>query len=390
MRIRLYILTLLILASLVVNAQQDLLTQAISEYKKGDLAKAKNLIEEASQNPTTSMEAKTWYYKGLINKDLYKSKETTYTNSEARITAIAAYLKCISFEKAEYKEDCKKAINYLSSSMYNDAAKEMNAENYKAAFIDFENYLATKAKTEPESIDTLAVFHAGYSAYMDKNYSKAIIYLNKANDLKYEDPLLYYFLGKSYWSISENPKAENTFLKGIQIYPSNKKLSHILINFYQETEKDAELEKLLSKEVQRDPGNAEYKLLLGATYEKLIISDTIRKKEYTQKARAIYSELLKAEPDNFKVNYNLALLYYNEAVDRINRLDYDTDMIALDDIQQECKDLFKQALPYMEKAYSLSPKNKETLKGLQGIYFSLHDIESSDKIKAELEALEKN
>jgi hypothetical protein len=390
MRTRLYILSFLILASRVVNAQQNLLTQAINEYKNGDLAKARNLIEEVSKHSSTSSEAKTWYYKGLINKDWYKSKEASNTGSEARITAINAYIKCISLDKGVYNDDCNKAIKYLSSSMYNDAAKEMNAENYKAAFVNFENYLDISSKTGPGNTDTLAIFHAGYSAYMDKNYSKAIVYLSKANDLKYGDPLLYYFLGKSYWSTSENAMAENTFLKGIQIYPANKKLSHVLINFYQETGKDTELENLLSKEVQKDQGNLEYKLLLGATYERLILSDTIRKKDHNQKARKIYSELLKDQPDNFKVNYNLALLYYNEAVDRINKLDYDTDMIALDDIQQECKDLFKQALPYMEKAYSLSPKNKETLKGLQGIYFSLHDIESSNKIKAELEALEKN
>jgi hypothetical protein len=386
-----YILSFLIFVSGSLKAQQNLLYQAISEHKIGNLEKASKLIEEASQNSGTLKEPKTWYYKGLINKDLYKSKETSGSYTEIRNTAITAYIHCIELDiKDEYKEDSRKAITYLSSSIYNDAAKEMNKENYKAAFINFENYLDFRSKTEPGISDTLAIFHAGYTAYMDKNYSKAIFYLTKANDLKYQDPLLFYFLGKSYWNTFEISKAENTFISGIRNYPFNKKLSHILINLYQETGKDAELVNLLLKETEHDPKNTEYKLLLGAAYERLTISDTIRKKEYNIKAREIYSELLKQQPDNFKVNYNLALLYYNEAVDRINQLDYDTDMIALDDIQQECKDLFKLALPYMEKAYQLSPKNKETLKGLQGIYFSLHDIESSNKIKLELEALEKN
>src|SRR4051812_31426547 len=137
MRGIIFILALLSFASGSLIAQQNILYKAIAEHKSGNFEKAHVLIEEASKHPETSQDSKTWYYKGLINKDLYKSKETSNSYSETRITAISAYIQCLSLDsKGEYKEDCRKAITYLSSTVYNDAAKEMNKENYKTAFVN--------------------------------------------------------------------------------------------------------------------------------------------------------------------------------------------------------------------------------------------------------------
>jgi tetratricopeptide (TPR) repeat protein len=273
--------------------------------------------------------------------------------------------------------------------MYNDAAKDMNLEQYKVALFNFENYLESEEKINPAMVDTLAVFHAGYSAYMDHNYDKAVKYLSRALEIKYQDPLLYYFLGKSYLNKGDYQNAEVFFTQGIQKYPRDKKLARILVNLYQEAGNNKELARVLNEEIKKDPANMEYLVLLGITYEKLMVQDSTKKKEYVEKARESYIQALNVDPENLKANYNLGLLYYNQAVDKINALDLDTDLIALEDIQEECKDLFKKALPYMEKAYHLNPKNKEILTGLSGIYFSLHDVENSSKIKSELESLDK-
>ncbi|MCB0803891.1 MAG: hypothetical protein KDB74_12400, partial [Flavobacteriales bacterium] len=57
-------------------------------------------------------------------------------------------------------------------------------------------------------------------------------------------------------------------------------------------------------------------------------------------------------------------------------------------IQDEIIVLFRKSLPYMKKAYDLNPTRKETLIGLQGIYFSLNDMPKSELFKKELEMLE--
>jgi hypothetical protein len=110
---------------------------------------------------------------------------------------------------------------------------------------------------------------------------------------------------------------------------------------------------------------------------------------YFQKVQNTYDYIIKIEPNNLSANYNMGILYYNEAVHRIKDLDFVEDLITLELIQDSCVELFKKALPFMSKAYELNPKRPETLHGLSGIYFSLNIPDLSERYKKELELLEK-
>src|SRR5437762_2951311 len=127
MRIKLYISSLLIFMVASLQAQHHVLHQAIEAYKQGDLVKASEEIDLASKNNETINEPKTWYYKGVIYKDIYKAKEMDNHYSEARMNSINAFAKCISLGHSEYYDESGKGIKYLASTMYNDAARDMNA-----------------------------------------------------------------------------------------------------------------------------------------------------------------------------------------------------------------------------------------------------------------------
>lgn len=109
-------------------------------------------------------------------------------------------------------------------------------------------------------------------------------------------------------------------------------------------------------------------------------------KDYVKK---LYTEILEIDTNNPGANYNLATLYYNEAADIINNMDYDMDIMELNKVQDYCIDIFLKGLPYMKKSYDLRYKQKETLIGLSNIYYGLNDIEKSEQYKKELEELEK-
>ena len=106
-----------------------------------------------------------------------------------------------------------------------------------------------------------------------------------------------------------------------------------------------------------------------------------------EKIEALYLEVLAMDSNNVSANYNLGILYYNQAVAIIEHMDYDMALVKLYEIQEECINLFLKSLPYMRKAYELNPTRKETLIGLSGIYFSLNEIEMSEQYKQELEDL---
>lgn len=107
----------------------------------------------------------------------------------------------------------------------------------------------------------------------------------------------------------------------------------------------------------------------------------------TDQVKALYIEILALDADNPGANYNLAILYYNEAADIINNMDYDMDIMKLNEVQDYCIEIFLQGLPYMKKSYELNYKRRETLVGLSNIYYGLNDMEKSEHYKKELEQL---
>lgn len=133
-----------------------------------------------------------------------------------------------------------------------------------------------------------------------------------------------------------------------------------------------------------------FKLGLASIHNRMAESDTANSAMHLQEAEKIYYDVLKLDSNNISANYNLGIIYYNQGVEIVNNMDYSLDLMELTLIQDEIIALFKKSLPFMKKAYDLNPTRKETLIGLQGIYFSLNDIPKSEAYKKELESLEEN
>jgi tetratricopeptide (TPR) repeat protein len=79
--------------------------------------------------------------------------------------------------------------------------------------------------------------------------------------------------------------------------------------------------------------------------------------------------------------YNLATLHYNRGVYNIQRISADVDIPTMAMIQEASKEYFQKALPYMLKAHEMNPSRRETLLGLEGIYYSLQDQMNADKFR---------
>jgi hypothetical protein len=128
---------------------------------------------------------------------------------------------------------------------------------------------------------------------------------------------------------------------------------------------------------------------IATVYTRIYEGDRKGKADFLSLAKGAYNRALSFDPNNINANYNMGILYYNQAVNLINQSDYDLDIVALNDVQDNSINLFKASLPFMEKAYSLDPNRKETLLGLSGIYFSLNEKEKSNEFKQKLEQIGK-
>ncbi|MBP6311966.1 MAG: hypothetical protein WAR83_10425 [Flavobacteriales bacterium] len=136
---------------------------------------------------------------------------------------------------------------------------------------------------------------------------------------------------------------------------------------------------ILSREI-------EFKNALGTVYTKQFIKDRDQLDRF-QKAVDTYMEVLAMDPENYGANYNLATLYFNRGVFNIRAITADDEIPTILEVQLAAKEFFQAALPYMLKAHDLNPKRRETLMGLEGIYYSLQEQADADKFRRLFEEL---
>jgi hypothetical protein len=294
MRKGLYILSLILLIGNAVFAQfvgKDGVSKALFYLQKSELDSAKKYIDEASVDSTINNEAKTWYYRGFIYKELYKTNEKDDKNSKFRLEAISSLGKLIEVDTdKEFSESSSKMLNYLASTLYNDAARSLTPNDYQLA---------------------------------EQNYAK------------FRETMLL-----------SNPNVE-------------------LI-----------------------PQDVKFKLALASMLNQEALRNNQLDSSKIEQIKSIYKEVITLDSNNGSANYSIGILYYNEAADIINNMDYDMDLEKLNELQDICIDLFLKALPYMKKSYELGYNRKETLIGLGNIYHGLNDEEKEAIYKKELETLD--
>lgn len=294
MRKGLYILSLILLIGNIVFAQfvgKDGVSKALFYLQKSELDSAKKYIDEASVDSIINNEAKTWYYRGFIYKELYKTNEKDDKNSKYRLEAISSLGKLIEVDTdKEFTESSSKMLNYLASTLYNDAARSLTPSDYQLA---------------------------------EQNYAK------------FRETMLL-----------SNPNVE-----------------------------------LLPQDIK-------FKLALASMLNQNALQSNQLDSSKIEQIKSIYKEVIALDSNNGSANYSIGILYYNEAADIINNMDYDMDLEKLNELQDICIDLFLKALPYMKKSYELGYNRKETLIGLGNIYHGLNDEEKEAIYKKELEELE--
>lgn len=147
--------------------------------------------------------------------------------------------------------------------------------------------------------------------------------------------------------------------------------------------------KLIAK--QFDPGFDEKKVtrdlydVIGSMYADNFYRTSSKNcydngKAYLLKARDL-------DTNNFTVNKNLGLMYYNQAVNIVKKLEYDVPLDELDLYQEQAKRTGLQALPYLLKAHAINKKDAVILESLSGVYYLLNEMDKYNEFKKKTEEL---
>lgn len=398
-------------------AQNSAIYKAQAFQKKGEIAEAVKVLDEALANPKTTKFAQMYNLAAelqaqLFNPELMKAAQGLPFDT----TAFAATLdKAIDYyiksHEADIKPDKKGRVEpEFAGANHGRMLSMLDYYNYAAVFMNqcgkkdksveyFKKYLDLPKCPIFTAEETDSIYKSKRAAYtqtamnlavlyfQDKNYDEALKYVDMASKDTVPTRDLYIIKMQSYLAKNDSTAWLNS-LKDAVAKTGDVNFMQNLLFYYVDKNAVDDATKMVNEMVQSSPQNK------AAWYMKGCV-DLNLKKEYVA-ARESFEKALELDADFVDANINMAYTYMNEVVAKRMSGEFKyvgnssktiTGKAAVDAYKKELaqvKGYYEKALPYMEKARTLSPdKPKSWAYALQVIY---ENLEMKDK-KAEIDAV---
>ena len=381
---KLTLILVVLLFATMSFAQKAVVRDAASNLKKGKLDQAKESIELAIKDPTTSIDSKTWLLRANIYMDLYNSPLPLYKNLVPNALDLAkeslAKVKELD-TKGDLKEDLAKANANLVTGLYNYGAALYTDKKFLEAAQAFgATYLLNK---ELGKIDTASIFNAGLSSELGKDEDGAIKYYTLLVDLKYPQAPVFSSLAVMLINKSKFDEAKIVIEKGKAQFPDNFDMLIAETNIFLKTGQTEKALDALESAVKKDTTNQTIYFAVGANYN-ILGNDVTKPVDFRAacyvKAEKAYKKALDIKGDYFDAAYNLGALYVNKAsaiIEEANKLPL-TETAKYDKLKIEADNMLKLAIPYLEKAHQLDAKDMSSMTALKEIYTRL---QMNDQLK---------
>jgi tetratricopeptide (TPR) repeat protein len=399
---------LLAVVSLSAFAQKAEMKAAEKAIKKQEYATAISSID-AAESFLTSMDAKTKAKFYFIKGRAYMGKKQFQTAADA-FDALEATEK--QSGKKKYTEQAKPMRDQMVQEVFKQAGDQYDAKDYGNAAKNY--YLVYKLSPK----DTTFAYNAAISSGLNKDYDGALKYYNELLEIGYTGIQTLYFATNKETGVKENlgskgnrdimvksgtytnPVNENSkskvgditknvayilkqqgkteealiaIEKARKMFPQDLNLILTQADIYFEQGKTEEFGKLMEEAIQQDPNNPQLYFNLG-----VINAD----QGNAEKAMEYYKKAVEIKPDYGDDYMNLAVAILDEEkaiVDEMNQNLSDFD--KYDELQAKQKDVYKRALPYLEKADEYG-RSLNTVQNLMNIYATLEMTEKEQEYAA--------
>ncbi|MDC1222356.1 hypothetical protein N8Z47_06775, partial [Salibacteraceae bacterium] len=113
-------------------------------YWRGSYVQSLSFLDSLDKDETLVANPKYWQIRGYVYKDLYKYDRALTKAGRLRKQAIQSYLRAMEISadtEEEIHNNSIKALKYLSSTLYNDAARTLDEFDVDKALSLFEDYI---------------------------------------------------------------------------------------------------------------------------------------------------------------------------------------------------------------------------------------------------------
>jgi len=406
--------------SMTVFAQKDELKTAEKAIKSNDFATAKAAVNEAEgliANADEKEKAKFYYLKGLA---LYQNgaPQADINKVGAAFNQLIAYEKEI--DKTKYTNEIGELLNKL---IVNTAEKASNDYSVAIETKEDKDYLkAAKEFHEVYSLsprDTSYLYNAAMVYYFAKDYDKSIVLYEKLLDINYTGLATVYVATNKETGedvtfsdakgmnmqvklgLAENPREEKDESKREMIFKN-------LAQNYAEKENNEKALEIISK--GRTEFTGSYSLLIDEANIYYKMGDKVKFKERleeairlnpteptlyynvgvmnmeqqnTEEAIKFFKKAIELKPDYADAYNNIGAAIIEKTKPIIEQMNKSlSDFNKYDKLQAQQFEIYKEALPYYEKAFSYNKTNISAVQTLMGLYENLEMTDKLNEIRA--------
>ena len=402
--------------TLVAIAQKKEIRDAGKAIEKGSYAEAITLLNQAEPNLSEANDSyKTDFY-------LYKGQAYLGTGEN---TPVADLIKAAeAFKKAQELGSAEAAdgLAAITNSLVQSAIKDQNEEKYDMA--------AEKlyAGYQLNNKDTLYLYYAASNSINAGDYNTALKYYEELKNLGYTG------IETQYVAVNKETGEEEVMAKtqrdlmvksGEYLNPEDRKVpskageiaKNIALIYIDQGKND---QAIAAMEAAKQANPEDISLLQSEADMYYKLGDKAKYKE-------IMEGIVEKDPNNPTIYYNLgvtsfeigdveaAIGYYNKAlelnpkmtearlniaaailggeaaiVEQMNSLGLskaDTD--KYDELAEQRKGLYREALPYLEKVMEDNPENIEAIRTSMNIYYQLGENEKGEALQEKLNQIDK-
>jgi tetratricopeptide (TPR) repeat protein len=374
-------------------------------YEPMDLAGAKSMIESAMKDPTTTNQAKTYWVAGEVFYKIYEDNDTKRQLGkdfdqkelgEGLMKAVDAYKKCYELEllpnekgkvKQKYSKQIPDKIANMAKYLVNAGLTDFNGKNYAAAtdlwkkYIDIADYpFMAKANLKADTLyNEIKYYTINAASQAEGKEAIAQKYMEDLKGVEKYSQTMYEWLFSSFQKQGNQEKVVATLQEAVSKFPSNQYFIGSLINYYLDNKKDAEAIAYVDEAIAKDPKNPQYYLIKAQLF--------VRQEAFS-KAIDMSKKAIELDAENYDANFYCGFSYVKKAESAMDK----ANNIKNDAKHKQAKRLaieeFKKAIPYLEKARSINPKDASNLNLLRTSYYRAGNGEMYNKIDKELKALQ--
>ena len=215
---------------------------------------------------------------------------------------------------------------------------------------------------EKDSTFMTVQFYAAVAATQLQDSPIAIKALERAKSSDFRLNDVYQYLSYEYKQAGDSVNYVKTLEEGYAKFPNEEFFLMSLIDAYIQSSQNEKAISYLNTAIAQKPSDSQLYHALGIVYETGI-------KDYA-KAEETFKKALEVNPESVESMSALGRIYYNQAVNKQGEANMINDSKKYQEELTIAKDLFKQALPYFQKAHEMKPSESEYMVALRGIYYN--------------------